>query len=669
MEPNRPRPLSRAELLLAFGLAVFAFLGGFFHVSDADVGYHMRTAEHILAGQGIPTTNTFSYTTPEEPWLLHQWLGTLVFHAPYRMAGLTGLIAFKAAVAAAMLLLVWATARRLTGGTSWWPFWAVTLGLVIARVRFFERSDLFSAFFCTLLLYLDTRLDRNRRWQWIGLPLLMAVWANVHAGAVYGLVLLVVWAGAEWAGWIAQRLGWKAIAAPEPAPVGKLDWAVRPLGILLSVGLAVATVQAVNPNGAQVLWFPISQFGDPFWQSVIVEYFSPKWDGNRLFYLTLGGIALLQLLTWRQIPLRWLLSTAAFGYLACGSQRSILFFVLLAVPHLALLLERLLPSGGVRWCGVHRLGLPLAWAALVVGVFVRDPVLKFGPGLHPAFYPMGLYEFLASRVPEQRLFNDMRFGGSMQWFTYPKFKPFIDGRGDAFSVAFWQKEYLPIRNAEAGWTEGLARHGATGVLLPCSIGNKASKLAEELRRTTNWALVAFDDRAMLFLERTEANVGVIAANEFRHFWPAELAFGALDQAETRPAATAEAQRLLALAPEGVFARLAGARAGLVNGRFEEAATLYAALERDGHDSANILRDHAFALMRSERWAEADQVLGRMVRENKLPGYARYLQHRVALGRNDPAGALRHLREAVALEPGNAEYREALSRLESAPAQP
>ena len=119
----------------------------------------------------------------------------------------------------------------------------------------------------------------------------------------------------------------------------------------------------------------------------------------------------------------------------------------------------------------------------------------------------------------------------------------------------------------------------------------------------------------------------------------------------------------------VIARLAAARACLVNGRFEEAATLYASLEQDDQDSANILRDHAFALMRSERWAEADQVLGRMVRENKLPGYARYLQHRVALDRNDPAGALRHLREAVALEPGNAEYREALSRLESAPAQP
>ena len=89
------------------------------------------------------------------------------------------------------------------------------------------------------------------------------------------------------------------------------------------------------------------------------------------------------------------------------------------------------------------------------------------------------------------------------------------------------------------------------------------------------------------------------------------------------------------------------------------------LRLDYPDSETNGEENGYAAAKNRR----DQVLGRMVRENKLPGYARYLQHRVALGRNDPAGALRHLRQAVALEPGNAEYREALSRLESAPAQP
>src|ERR1043166_5914377 len=98
------KSINRTEWLLAGGLTLFVFLSAFFHVSDVDVGYHMRTAEHILAEHRIPAINTFSHTTPNEPWLLQQWLGTLVFYAPYRWGGVQWLIIFKALVPTVLML-------------------------------------------------------------------------------------------------------------------------------------------------------------------------------------------------------------------------------------------------------------------------------------------------------------------------------------------------------------------------------------------------------------------------------------------------------------------------------------------------------------------------------------------------------------------------------------
>src|SRR5215469_859854 len=108
------KSVNRTEILLVAAFAIFAFFSAFFHVSDVDVGYHMRTAEHILAGNGIPRTNTFSCTTPGEPRLLHQWLGTLIFYAPYRLGGVTLLIIFKAGVATTLMLLIWGAGHFLT---------------------------------------------------------------------------------------------------------------------------------------------------------------------------------------------------------------------------------------------------------------------------------------------------------------------------------------------------------------------------------------------------------------------------------------------------------------------------------------------------------------------------------------------------------------------------
>ncbi len=43
-------------------------------LSDLDIWLHDRAGEAILAGDGIPRTNGYSFTAPDQPWIDHEWL-------------------------------------------------------------------------------------------------------------------------------------------------------------------------------------------------------------------------------------------------------------------------------------------------------------------------------------------------------------------------------------------------------------------------------------------------------------------------------------------------------------------------------------------------------------------------------------------------------------------
>jgi len=690
---NERQLAPKANALLLAGLLAFVFLSAFFHVSDCDVGYHLRTAAYILAGNGIPTTNTFSSAVPEQPWLLQQWLGTIIFYVPYAMGGVTGLILFKAGIAVLIMLLVWLRARRLTPPGSLAPFWVVTAVTVAARVRFFERPDLLSALFFALLLYLDSCWNENRRWQWIGLPVLMAAWANTHSGVIYGFTLLATMIGAQCLEWATVQARHFARALPGiPWRESLPELIIRPVGFLISLLAAGLTVQLINPNGWRVLTVPISQFTSKFWQSIIVEYQPPSWAGEKAFFLFLAATVLLQLLTARRTKFRLLFVSAVFLYLACSSQRSLLFFVIAAGPYAAYMLDLLcfrgivspsladqagqhpgseqseplgLVSGGspvsmVRgriWqMLLQLLALFGVWVLLVLFIFVPNRTFRFGPGLYHPYYPLEVYQFLAKEVPSQGVFNEMRYGGSMLWWLYPQFRPYIDGRGDAYSETFWQKEYLPVLAAKAGWKDILKAHNLHCALLPFPELGEPLPLVRALLSDPQWALVAFNDYTVAFLERTDTNRSVIAQREFKVLRPGDWTFPWVELPAKRELGELETARLLAFSPDSLFARTATTQLAMSSGQFAQAASNLRGILRDYPEAGQAYwRDYGYALFRIGELGPADQVFSRMIAKNQFIGFASFMKYYIALQQHDLATARRFLDRALEIEPGNPDY--------------
>ncbi|HWN93406.1 MAG TPA: tetratricopeptide repeat protein [Methylomirabilota bacterium] len=655
--PARPR----GAFLLLGGLLIFCFFCAFFRVSDVDVGYHIRTGEHILARHGIPAVNTFSYTVPNEPWYLQQALPATFFSWLHRIGGVPALSTFKAFLATLAMLLVWCAARNAAGKNSIWPFWLVTIAVLITRVRFYERPDLLTSALFALAIVLDQRFGKNRRWQLIFLPLFMAMWANMHAGYIYGFVLLAVFAGVEWLEFFFPKL--RAVGEP-PAPRPPFKQLLtRPLSILLSVIAALVSVQLISPNGWKVLTVPFTQFLSPFWKSIIIELFPPTWADSKLLFLWMGALVLLQVLTWRHFRLRYFVITVAFGYFACSSQRSLTVFVIASAAHAAYMLSKLRRVNFALLPRLSRPLLPVSWAALLAFVIVPDQTYQFGLGLYHPYYPTEIFQFVKREVPPQNLFNDMRFGGPMLWKLYPDFKPFVDGRGDAYTEEFWKTEYLPAVEGKESWAETFQKYHVTGALLSIPAPNKIPRLARTLFEHPDWALVAFNDETLLFLKKTDANRAVIERHAFKQLWPGNWDLGQINTTNL-PGMVAEAARAFELHP-GDYAHAIAARCAMVAGNFDDASDLFAFLVERPGTSESFWRDYAFCLYQSQRYAKAERVLAQMIEKKLAVGFAYYLQHFIALQNQNPAGAKAFLTKAIAAEPDNRAYREAWQRFQQA----
>src|SRR5215468_9794489 len=56
---------------------------------DTDTWWHLRSGEYILQ-KGIPTTDPFSLTRLNQPWIDHSWGSQIIMYAVYKLFGGSG---------------------------------------------------------------------------------------------------------------------------------------------------------------------------------------------------------------------------------------------------------------------------------------------------------------------------------------------------------------------------------------------------------------------------------------------------------------------------------------------------------------------------------------------------------------------------------------------------
>ncbi len=648
---SRPRgrlSAGEATLWIAFLLLVATF--GYRRFESTDTAVHILAGREILASKRIPESDPFSFTVPGAPWFVNQWIPEVAFALVEGRAGIAGLTWLRVVLLVATYALLARAARgdpRAPRAPLPAALSALLLALVAPHNLFIVRPLLFSCLFLAaeVLVLEEYRRGRDRL---LLLPPLFAVWVNCHAGFVFGAILFA----ATLAGEAGKALAGGRLGAALPrARIARLA-----IVFAAAIALSVAGASLVNPRGFATALLPFGLLRSGFFLSIIGEY-SPAAAPDWLFFvmlalLVLGFARSLAPGRGRSPDLTDWLVTLPIAYQAWRTHRVILFFAIAAAPALARGLA-LLGADAARLAGAlaggraggaardphrsrARSAAPwVAAAGLLAACGARAATdTLFGTGLSYITYPRpACLRFLREERLAPNLFHNDVWAGAVALFGWPRHRLFIDGRLEVYGEAFWRDVYFRVLGCGPGWENVLARYRVNAALLRAGSVGRRDRIGSVLRAHPDWALVYWDETAMLYARRIPEHAELIA----RHGAPAEV-----DPEDLRiPGDAAGRARFLA-AMDRALSGDPGSVAALYGA---VTATLADADADAGADAAGAARAARYLpLLR----AAMRERLGQ--RDWRLP----WLEGRILLAGGDAAGAARSLARAERMPGGRSE---------------
>jgi hypothetical protein len=471
VRPKLALSLPQLWAVVAVVLPVIALHGA---LGTIDLAYHIRAGDLILHTHSLPARDTFTFTVPGAPWLDQQWGAQVLFAMVYRALGWPGLSLLQILLGG---LTVWFLylACRVAGPPPRIAAALTLAGFAVAWTSLTLRPQLLAAvLFAASLWLVAGRRSHPRRLWWM--PVVVALWANVHGSFVLGPILLGLGAFQDWyERWHGTR---------------RVLWVT---GFTLGATL-------LNPFGPRVWSYAYGIARNPLISKLVVEWQPPsiRHPDDALFFLSV--VAVVYLLARRGRPTPWpaLAWLGVFFVLALTATRNTMWWGLAAAPVLAALLADREPRPRPELPPSAVNSAIAACLLLIVGIFFTFS-LEGGstrsPGTRVADAPVALTARLRQVVqPGHRVFNFQRWGS---WFelSVPDDPVFVDSRIELFPAAVWN-DYLAVSNAKEGWDRILDRWQVDAVVV--NVDQQAA-LIRLMRQDPAWRLVYEDDEGVIFV--------------------------------------------------------------------------------------------------------------------------------------------------------------------------
>jgi len=449
-------------------------------LGDLDTCWLLKTGEQILQSHSLPATDPYSYTfaSLNRPFVMHQWLSEIFFYCIYNVAGLAGLLYFCTfCLSTAFVYLPLSVLNGFNRETR-----NVPLSLVLVAIaplacisRFLTRPELFS-YICLagwFMMLSALRQNKNnesnpKRIHWFliaGFAAVMMVWANLHSGFAFG-VLLLLYFNIE-----AVIIFFSSKTKSSPFNL------TAPIALVLT---ACATL--VNPYGIKLITYVIGMFTSP--SKAYITEMLPIATQNLakpelwpfLIFLGLAITNVVQVVSEKdqfeepnqtqKVQRYFSLALIAMTiFLAFSSRRFISFCVLTTLFQLIAInrmnLKRRadggpieasnastessnesIDSAGVTEClqrlhlhkaNVHT--LPVAISLITTVILVAGQTLTL-PQTTWFVPPFKAFEYLKAHQPSGNVYNDSHFGSMLIWYRPDAPKVFIDTRFDIYESVF-----------------------------------------------------------------------------------------------------------------------------------------------------------------------------------------------------------------------------------------
>lgn len=400
--------------------------------SDPDSYWHIKTGEYIVMKGEIPHHDPFSFTGLQLnlKWVAHEWLSDIVFYYFYSWGGEIALSFLKCSVISLTLYFHYQilvlriqnkSASLLLSGTS----------LLFMGPFFVTRPQIFTYLLLAILVYLlEKRVEGSagrRSLLWV--PLLFALWVNLHGGAyIIGFVVIFFYFvfgkgdRKEWVGLVALSL----------------------------------TFVLLNPYHLHMILYPLQVMGNQIMVDSIEEWFSPDfhgWYGKVIFAEMFLSLFLMVCIPEKKKPMDVAL-LFFFLFMALTSRRHMALYFLLSPIYIAPYLYASLQSLGrrplFRALFLHpdkRYVYLASLLALLFPIILYMTFSKMPPLMvDKKEYPVEAVEWMKKQGLRGNILNHYAWGGYLIHQLWPDAKVYIDGRADIF---------LPIYNDSPVYEENL----------------------------------------------------------------------------------------------------------------------------------------------------------------------------------------------------------------------
>ena len=431
---------------------------------EPDLWWQLRTGEWILEHHQIPQTDIFSYTFAGHEWINVKWGSEVLFALIEKISGPECVFLLQGIVSCIIVFVLLQfgfiirnpqsppdSAIQAGATRNFSMVVASLLTLIVIEYRIIGRPEMFSHLFTVVFLFflLKHRTDSSNK-IFLLVPL-QILWANLHEAFGIGIVLIGIFCAGEWAEYFLSK---RNILQKKNAPK-KIS------GLLLA---AIASI-VVNPNGIKLFTRPLQILGQVYENKYTTELFdfrSPEyWKWNVYLAIgilvigALGSFTLYRLLKTKagrlrlfmeQFGIGYLITLAAFSYLALTAYRNVAFFSLVFFPFFVFGLNALFMKipfikkqklvASVVLCMVAG----VLYLSIVSGKYYQLTKSRdhFGMEILSTYNPAEAAAFVWQNKIEGKCFSDYLTSSYLLWKLKPEFKTYIDLRDlDVFPQEFF----------------------------------------------------------------------------------------------------------------------------------------------------------------------------------------------------------------------------------------
>lgn len=498
--------MSRGAMFLTVSLAVFFWRFCARPLFHTDIWGHLSYGRWIWQHHGLPATEPFLPLAKGVPLVDTAWLSQLVGFGMYSLAGPAGLQFLMAGCVTAMLSLLayslyhkthrasiaaagmgaclWVAAQQLVVG---WGEMPMLIRPQMAGVL------IYTWFFLRAVHRAPQRID------WVLVPIITCVWANLHGSFVMGPIVLTMLSIGRGLDVLRRTRSWRAL------------WRDRRTTHWFMLAELAAVAALINPYGiglyTEVLTFSrnvnIADLLD--WEPLTLRS-----SQGRATALVVCLLMVLYRLSPRRVSLSEFLLLAGLGAWSLWTSRMLIWWSIpaayYAALHLNAVLQRRKSDAVVAsprrsgLCSVAALGtIWICFALSPIGIWVMHHKPQKLKGAVSADTPLGAVEYLTkSKEPIRGLiFNSYEWGDYLTWAGPKDAHVFVDSHVHIIPREVWQS-YLAISRAASNWDDQLEKYGVNYVVID---HRQLVGLNNQLKGDEKWRLAYQDGIAAIYIRK------------------------------------------------------------------------------------------------------------------------------------------------------------------------